>query len=191
MKRTIKSKTLTNNVIIFLFGLLVGIIASMLIIMLFNIDINILHHKYFNNLNKKSHLNNQVKHNKINNNTALKNNATNNYEFYNLLPKMHPSPNENSANQQENHNKITNNKINKYYYYIQTGIFNKIVEADELKAKLTLQGFEAIIEAYPTKLGDRYKVLIGPYASEETAKINKKHLEMNGFKNVFIRLNKN
>ena len=104
---------------------------------------------------------------------------------------MHPDPNQSSADQQENNSKINNNKINKYYYYIQTGIFNKIAEADELKAKLTLQGFEAIIEAYPTKLGDRYKVLIGPYASEETATLNKKHLEMNGFKNVFIRINKN
>ena len=27
------------------------------------------------------------------------------------------------------------------------------------------------------------------YASEETATLNKKHLEMNGFKNVFIRIN--
>jgi len=134
-------------------------------------------------------------------NKTLKSHDSNTYEFYNLLPKMQSPAKEKEpkelkelkapvvSNTAEQSNK--NNKINKYYYYIQIEIFNKIAEADELKAKLTLQGYETIIEAHTTKSGkDKYKVLIGPYLSQSIATVNKIELERTGFKNIFIRTNK-
>lgn len=195
MKRNKKFNLLANNIITFLLGVLTGIVLTLLFIFIFNIF-----SPYTNTINKsKQHnKNNELNKNitpdlKLKNKT-LKSHESNTYEFYNLLPKMQAPAKEKElkesvvSNTAEQSNK--NNKINKYYYYIQIGIFNKITEADELKAKLTLQGYETIIEAHPTKSGDKYKILIGPYLSQSIATVNKIELERTGFKNIFIRTNK-
>lgn len=195
MKRNKKFNLLANNIMTFLLGVLTGIVLTLLFIFIFNIF-----SPYTNTINKsKQHnKNNELNKNitpdlKLKNKT-LKSHESNTYEFYNLLPKMQSPTKEKElkvpvvSNTAEQSNK--NNKINKYYYYIQIRIFNKIAEADELKAKLTLQGYETIIEAQPTKLGDRYKLLIGPYSSKSIATVNKTELEHAGFKNIFIRTNK-
>lgn len=187
MRRNKKFNLLANNMMTFLLGVLTGIIFTLIFIF----NKNPINYKYLNIFNKSNNKNNELSNlgnsNNIKQDTKLKNkrpqpNDHNTYEFYNLLPKMQPNTLEQPSK--------NNNKINKYYYYIQIGIFNKIAEADELKAKLTLQGYETIIEAQPTKLGDRYKLLIGPYSSKSIATVNKTELEHAGFKNIFIRTNK-
>lgn len=194
MKRNAKFNLLANNIMTFLLGVLTGIVITLLFIFIFNQ--NTINYKSLTTLNKsKQHNKNSEINNNIKPDVKLKHktsqpNDSNTYEFYNLLPKMQPNAKEIITNNQVEQTNKTNNKINKYYYYIQLGIFNKIAEADELKAKLTLQGYETIIEAHPTKLGDRYKILIGPYSSQSIATVNKTELERAGFKNIFIRTNK-
>jgi|GEM_PF-1655136 len=172
--RTKSSLPAKNNssIIIFLTGLLVGIIITLLIIFLSKNNMDISYKLSNKKLSPHSHNKVLAPHN-INKNTNIntkKPNHTNNYEFYNLLPKM-GSP------------------TNKNYYYIQAGTFHTVIEADELKAKLTLQGFETNIETSSIQDKVWYKVLLGPFSSEEIAIVKKRQLDLAGFKNTFIRIN--
>lgn len=154
-----------NSIISFFIGLLIGIIITLLIILLFN-------NKGSPKLkltNKPKILTTQKLNSITKNNSA---NTTNNYEFFNLLPKMTSS-------------------LTKKQYYIQTGTFHKLTEADELKAKLMLQNFESTIESSFINGINWYKVLLGPFPSEEVALTKKQQLISAGFKNVFIKINEN
>ena len=161
MRRKTKSKT------IFLFGLLAGIIITVLIIFILN-NIKIPNKAF---IKKPNHSN--ITPSKLINHQQ-KSNPANNYEFYNLLPKSEP-PNSN------------NNLINKKQYYIQVGAFNKLIEADALKAKLTIQGFETTTEISSITSEHRYKVLLGPFTSEEIAKSKQRQVNFAGFKNTIIQ----
>jgi cell division protein FtsN len=172
--RTKSSLPAKNNssIIIFLTGLLVGIIITLLIIFLSKNNMDISYKLSNKKLSPHSHNKVLAPHN-INKNTNIntkKPNHTNNYEFYNLLPKMGSSTNKN-------------------HYYIQAGTFHTVMEADELKAKLTLQGFETNIETSSIQDKVWYKVLLGPFSSEEIAIVKKRQLDLAGFKNTFIRIN--
>jgi cell division protein FtsN len=63
-------------------------------------------------------------------------------------------------------------------YIIQAGTFRQISQAEELKAQLAITGFEASIQTFKMGAKDtRYRVLIGPFASEEQANLQQKQLE--------------
>ena len=171
-----KSKLLTklnNQFLIFFIGMLVGIIITLLIIILSKNNINLFSKSPNKKLTEQYKLivpnTSKNKHNNYNPPKTI--NSSNNYEFYNLLPKMGTST------------------TNKNQYSIQAGIFHNLIEADELKAKLTLQGFEITIETSSTQDKNWYKVLLGPFSSEEIATTKKQQLDLAGFKNTFIRTN--
>ncbi len=63
-------------------------------------------------------------------------------------------------------------------YFIQAGSFRRLEQAEEMKAQLAINGFEASIQTF--KMGDRdyrYRVLIGPYSSKDQAQNQQMHLE--------------
>ena len=160
-----------NSFIIFLIGLLVGITITLLIFFLSTNNMNLSPkspNKKLSNNHEKLVIPQNINKNKNNNTKKITSN--NNYEFYNLLPKMGSSTTKNQ-------------------YFIQAGTFHNITEADELKAKLTLQGFETKIETSSIHNNNWYKVLLGPFSSEETATTKKQQLDLAGIKNTFIRIN--
>lgn len=56
-------------------------------------------------------------------------------------------------------------------YIVQAGSFKKIGDADALKARLTLNGFAAKIEAVPQRDGEVWhRVVLGTYKTEQNAK---------------------
>ncbi len=183
-----KSNLLANNKntsMIFFIGFLIGIVVTILIIFMLN-NIKISPKKSFkkplkssktltsSNININS--NKAINNNKSSNTTNIPTNYNaNNYEFYNLLPKMGSQIN------------LTQNQP----YFIQAGSFHKIIEADELKAKLTLLGFEAKIENYSIHGNKQYRVLLGPFASEQIAITKKEQLNLAGFKHIFIKTSEN
>ena len=72
---------------------------------------------------------------------------------------------------------------------LEIGNFNKISEADELKAKLALIGFEAkiqIINANPNQ-SKTFKLIIGPFDSQTAAIFQKNKLSQSGIQNVLIK----
>ena len=63
-------------------------------------------------------------------------------------------------------------------FIVQAGIFQGLNQADELKAKLTLQGFNTRIQKVKTEEGQTwFRVTLGPFATEDQALKQKKHLE--------------
>jgi cell division protein FtsN len=56
-------------------------------------------------------------------------------------------------------------------YLLQIGSYKKNIAADGLKAKLTLNGFDAKIERLKLLDGEiRYRLMLGPYKTEKQAK---------------------
>ncbi|MFA5170756.1 MAG: SPOR domain-containing protein [Sulfuriferula sp.] len=92
------------------------------------------------------------------------------FDFYKILPgKDNPAPDAGSAK----------TSAPDVLYFVQAGAFPNPEDADNLKARLALMGFEASIQAaeIPDK-GTWYRVRLGPYKLDEA---NKTHdaLEQN------------
>lgn len=106
----------------------------------------------------------------------------NKFDFYTILPDS-----ESKISEQQMQNNAT---IKQESYFIQVGAFAKEDDANNLKTKLALVGFEAFVQTadIPNK-GVMHRVRIGPL--NDQAKINKlsRDLETNGFKPNLIKVN--
>lgn len=72
-------------------------------------------------------------------------------------------------------------------YIVQAGIFQDLNHADELKAKLTLQGFNPLIQKVQTQEGHTwFRVTCGPFMSEVKAVQQKKQLEEQKIRAILI-----
>lgn len=74
-------------------------------------------------------------------------------------------------------------------YYLQIGAFQTEAEADNMKAKLALQGFEAVVQTatIPDK-GVWHRVRVGPLSSLDEINKTKNDLTANGFKTDLIKV---
>lgn len=77
-------------------------------------------------------------------------------------------------------------------YFLQVGAFQTEAEADNMKAKLALQGFEALVQtaAIPDK-GTWHRVRVGPLSDLDQINKTKTDLANNGFKADLIKVNNN
>lgn len=75
-------------------------------------------------------------------------------------------------------------------YYLQAGAFQTEAEADNMKAKLALQGFEAVVQTatIPEK-GVWHRVRVGPLSNLDEINKTKNDLAANGFKTDLIKVN--
>lgn len=100
------------------------------------------------------------------------------FDFYNILPDTgkttKPIPEETKKNSPDTQSA---------QYYLQIGAFQNEQDADNMKAKLALQGFEALVQtaAIPEK-GTWHRVRIGPFSTAEQTNKTKEDLSNNGFK---------
>ena len=75
-------------------------------------------------------------------------------------------------------------------YYLQVGAFQTGEEADNMKAKLALQGFEAVVQTATT--ADKaiwHRVRVGPLTNLDQINKTKNDLLKNGFKADLIKVN--
>jgi cell division protein FtsN len=75
-------------------------------------------------------------------------------------------------------------------YYLQVGAFQTGEEADNMKAKLALQGFEAVVQTANT--ADKaiwHRVRVGPLTNLDQINKTKNDLLKNGFKADLIKVN--
>lgn len=161
-----------NWLMIFIYGILGGIIITTLLLVIFDY---VKTSPKLINKHKKAVLSKPLpKLTEHHTNNKDNKKSVNNYDFYNLLPNA-----QTSANNVNDSNK----------YLLQIGSFPHIQQADELKAKLALQGFEAKIEtiAFGAKKIPNYKVIIGPFSSQQIAITKKTQLDSAGFKNTVIK----
>lgn len=106
----------------------------------------------------------------------------NKFDFYTILPETESTVTEKEIKE----NTLTIKKDN---YFLQVGAFQNEADADNMKAKLALQGYEAVVQTatIPEK-GVWHRVRVGPLS--DIAQINKTRgdLTTNGFNTDLIKV---
>ena len=104
----------------------------------------------------------------------------NKFDFYTILPET-----ESTVTEQE----VKESSVKKDNYFLQVGAFQNEADADNMKAKLALQGFEAVVQTatIPEK-GVWHRVRVGPL--NDIVQINKIRGELttNGFNTDLIKV---
>lgn len=78
----------------------------------------------------------------------------------------------------------------KWIYYLQAGAFRGAADADSLRAKLALLGFDARVSEHSTDTGTLYRVRIGPFGKMETMNRIRGKLSDNGVDVAVVRIGK-
>jgi len=106
----------------------------------------------------------------------------NKFDFYTILPET-----ESTVTEHEIKNNVQT--VKKDSYFLQVGAFPDEADADNMKAKLALQGFEAVVQTatIPEK-GVWHRVRVGPLS--DITQINKIRGELttNGFSTDLIKV---
>lgn len=108
------------------------------------------------------------------------------FDFYTILPG---SESKISTDDVNNKNEQPQPVVQSTYY-LQVGAFQTEAEADNMKAKLALQGFEALVQTatIPDK-GVWHRVRVGPLSNLDEINKTKNDLASNGFKTDLIKVN--
>jgi cell division protein FtsN len=103
-------------------------------------------------------------------------------DFYTILPETESTVTVKEINDAD----IT---IKKESYFLQVGSFKKEADADNLKAKLALQGFEAIVQTadIPNK-GTWHRVRVGPLNNINSINKMRNQLTANNFNADLIKI---
>lgn len=103
-------------------------------------------------------------------------------DFYTILPETESTVTVKEINDAD----IT---VKKDSYFLQVGSFKNVADADNLKAKLALQGFEAIVQTatIPEK-GTWHRVRVGPFNNIDSINKMRDQLTANNFKADLIKI---
>lgn len=106
------------------------------------------------------------------------------FDFYTILPGSESKVSTEELNIKDQQ------PVVEYSYYLQVGAFQTGEDADNMKAKLALQGFEAVVQTatIPDK-GVWHRVRVGPLNHLDEINKAKNDLAANGFKTDLIKVN--
>lgn len=109
------------------------------------------------------------------------------FDFYTILPG---SESKVSKEEESKLKESAQEPVVPKNYFLQVGAFQTSEEADNMKAKLALQGFEALVQTatIPDK-GIWHRVRVGPLKDLEKINKTKADLLNNGFKADLIKVN--
>jgi len=107
------------------------------------------------------------------------------FDFYTILPGTEKQITTDEMLKSEENKPATQGS-----YYLQVGAFQTEEDADNMKAKLALQGFEAVVQTatIPEK-GVWHRVRVGPLNDLDQINKAKSDLAVNGFKADLIKVN--
>jgi cell division protein FtsN len=105
------------------------------------------------------------------------------FEFYNILPGTEQATPEKLKDSAKGSTSTA-----KEAFFLQAGAFQNAPDADNLKARLALLGYEASIEttSVPDK-GTLHRVRIGPYTSVEELNRARDALKQNGVQTTLVK----
>jgi len=108
------------------------------------------------------------------------------FDFYTILPGSERQVTTEEVKSKEQ----STDASAKNTYFLQVGAFQTEDEADNMKATLALQGFEAVVQTatIPNK-GVWHRVRVGPLKNLELINKTKADLASNGFKSDLITIN--
>lgn len=114
------------------------------------------------------------------------------YDFYSVLPEMEvvvPDAEVKSAANAPAPNPATPTApaSGAQRYLLQAGSFRNSGDADALKAKLTLLGMHATVQAVNVNGVEYFRVRVGPYADLRAVDAAKRSLEGNGINAIALR----
>jgi len=106
----------------------------------------------------------------------------NQFDFYTILPET-----ESTVTEKEIKDKALT--IKKDNYFLQVGAFQEEADADNMKAKLALQGFEAVVQtaSIPEK-GVWHRVRVGPLSDIDQINKIRSDLTTSGFNTDLIKV---
>ncbi|MDP2247089.1 MAG: SPOR domain-containing protein [Nitrosomonadales bacterium] len=109
------------------------------------------------------------------------------FDFYTILPGSESQVTEQEIKQKEIEAVAVTES-----YFLQVGAFQTEQEADNMKAKLALQGVEAIVQTaeIPQK-GVWHRVRVGPFSDLDEINKSRSQLVENGFPADLIKVNSN
>lgn len=109
------------------------------------------------------------------------------FDFYTILPGSETQVTEQEIKQKEAESVAVTES-----YFLQVGAFQTEQEADNMKAKLALQGVEAIVQTaeIPGK-GIWHRVRVGPFSDINEINKSRTQLVENGFPADLIKVNSN
>lgn len=109
------------------------------------------------------------------------------FDFYNILPNGDKDVSDKDATQAlKNPAAIPAKEV----YFFQIGAFSSEKDADNMKAKLALLGFEAVILTTPLPNNEiSHKVRVGPMMDENQIMQIKNDLIKNNFKPILVKAN--
>jgi cell division protein FtsN len=107
------------------------------------------------------------------------------FDFYNILPNGDKDISDQETTQAlKNPASIPQKEV----YFYQVGSFNNDKDADNIKAKLALLGFEAVVLTAPSQNNESvHKVRVGPLTDDAQIMKTKNDLVKNGFKPVLVK----
>ncbi len=113
---------------------------------------------------------------------TAQNKANNQFDFYTILPETESTVTE----QEVKESSLTVKKDN---YFLQIGAFQDEADADNMKAKLALQGFEAVVQTatIPEK-GVWHRVRVGPLSDINQINKIRGELTTGGFNTDLIKV---
>ena len=108
-------------------------------------------------------------------------------DFYTVLPKIEriipddpaPSP---------DHKKEESAADRKSWYVLQVASYQSFSDADRLKARLTLSGFDAVIQRVTIEDKEYYRVRLGPYENQRKLKNVKQDLGELGYAGISLKI---
>lgn len=106
------------------------------------------------------------------------------FDFYKILPEMSVA-----VPEQENQLKQSTKAANKNNLYVlQVASFKRFKDADQLKAKLTLEGFDVKINDMKSKGTLWHRVWIGPFDNLAQVEKNQKELHKHKIKAILLKV---
>jgi cell division protein FtsN len=164
----------------FLIGFLLGVIITVGLTMYIQGDTSPFHDKKSNST-KIEPLTENVDADKADD-TSEQTDSNDKFDFYTILPKTESTVTENEIAQTD----ITTTKED---YFLQVGSFQDESDADNLKAKLALQGFEAIVQtATIPEQGIWHRVRVGPLKNIDSINKIRADLLANNFSADLIKV---
>lgn len=122
-------------------------------------------------------------HSRIRNTKQSLNANQPNLDFYTLLPKV-GMPAKQIATPAVSPTLSAPINAPNQVYSLQLGVFNDYGAADELKAEVTLQGFEATISSFKKEGAMFYRLTMGPFKSKAVALQQQQVLAQNQIKST-------
>lgn len=107
------------------------------------------------------------------------------FDFYYILPELEVAvPEQELAVQskQENHAEVQNIE-----YILQVGSFRQLEQADQLKARLALQGIESNIQTVNINTDTWHRVRIGPIRNMSKLEQTRKRLRENSISSIVVK----